>query len=116
MIRMIRLGTVMWIVVIAAVGYAMFQVKFEVARLDAHLAQVNGDIAASREATRVLNAEWSLLSDPQRLDRLNQSYLHLVPITGAQIGRIDQIPLRAQAAAQNPQLASAPIASKGIAP
>jgi hypothetical protein len=39
-----------------------------------------------------------------------------VPITGAQIGRIDQIPLRAQAAAQNPQLASAPIASKGIAP
>ncbi|HUE19628.1 MAG TPA: hypothetical protein VMQ63_07635 [Stellaceae bacterium] len=113
MIGMIRLGTVLWIVVIAAVGYAMFQVKFEVTRLDQHLGDINRDIAASREATRVLNAEWSLLSDPQRLDRLNQSYLHLTPVTGAQIGRIDQIPLRAQAVAQNPQLASAPMPSKG---
>jgi hypothetical protein len=113
MIGMIRLGTVLWIVVIAAVGYAMFQVKFEVTRLDVHLAQINDDIATSREATRVLNAEWSLLSDPQRLDRLNQSYLHLTPVTGAQIGRIDQIPLRTPAAAQNPQLASAPMPSKG---
>jgi hypothetical protein len=116
MIRVIRFSTVAWIVVIAAVGYAMFQVKFEVARLDEHLAQLNRQIVASHEATRVLNAEWSLLSDPQRLDRLNQSYLHLVPVMGSQIGHIDQIPLRAAGAPQHPQLASAPQSSKGVAP
>lgn len=103
---MIRLATILWTLAVVVAGYAMFQVKYEVGRLEDRLTQLNHDIAAARDENRVLNAEWSLLSDPQRLDRLNQTYLHLTPVGTAQIGSLDHIPFR-PGAAPAPMLAKA---------
>jgi hypothetical protein len=58
------------------------------------LARLNRQIADSREATRVLNAEWSFLTQPTRLSALSKRYLNLAPIGAAQLGSIDAIPLR----------------------
>ena len=91
---MIRPGSALWIAVILLVGYAMFQVKYEVARQDEELARINRQIAATREATRVLNAEWSFLTQPSRLSALEKRHLHLVPIGTAQLGDTAAIPLR----------------------
>jgi len=103
---MIRLTTILWMLAVMIAGYAMFQVKYEVVRLEDRLAQLNHDVAAARDESRVLNAEWSLLSDPQRLDRLNQTFLHLSPVGTAQIGSIDHIPFR-PGTAPTPMLAKA---------
>jgi hypothetical protein len=103
---MIRLATILWTLAVMIAGYAMFQVKYEVSRLEDRLAQLNHDVTAAREESRVLNAEWSLLSDPQRLDRLNKTFLHLSPVGTAQIGSIDHIPFR-PGAAPAPMLAKA---------
>ena len=91
---MIRLGTVLWLLLVAASGYAMFQIKYEVMKLDDELARINRQIVASRESTRVLGAEWSFLNQPDRLDRLAKRYLSLKPIATAQIGSIDSLPRR----------------------
>jgi hypothetical protein len=104
---MIRLSTILWLLAVMAAGYAMFQVKYQVGLLEDRLAQLNHDIAASREETRVLDAEWSLLSDPQRLDRLNKTFLHLTPVATAQIGGIDQVPFRPGYSVAAPMLAKA---------
>jgi hypothetical protein len=104
---MLRLSTILWTLVVLAAGSAMFQVKYEVGLLEDRLAQLNRDIAASREETRVLDAEWSLLSDPQRLDRLNKTFLHLMPVAAAQIGGIDRVPLRPGYSVAAPMLAKA---------
>lgn len=115
---MIRLGTILWGLLVIAAGAAMFQVKYQVVRLENELTGLNREIASSREATRVLHAEWSLLSDPQRLARLNDNFLHLAPVTASQLGGVDrlaQIPLRAAGARPGPLLAAAP-AKGGIAP
>jgi hypothetical protein len=104
---MIRLSTILWTLAVMVAGYAMFQVKYEVGLLEDRLTQLNHDIAASREETRVLDAEWSLLSDPQRLDRLNKTFLHLTPVATAQIGSLDQIPFRPGYSVQAPMLAKA---------
>lgn len=108
---MIRLSTILWTLAVVIAGYAMFQVKFHVAKLDDELTRLNHQIAVTREETRVLAAEWTLLDDPQRLDQLNGVSLKLQPIAPAQIvqpAQINQIPMRnAPAAAAAPQVASA---------
>jgi len=91
---MIRPSTALWASAVIVVGYAMFQVKYEVMQQEDQLARINRQIADSREAVRVLNAEWSFLTQPTRLGELSKRYLNLVPIGTAQLGSIDAIPLR----------------------
>jgi hypothetical protein len=105
----IRISTIFWIAAVIIAGYAMFQVKYHVARLDDEFARLNRQIATTREETRVLRAEWTLLDDPQRLDRLNSAFLKLQPIMPAQIvtpAQLDQLPMR-NPASTLPQVASA---------
>jgi hypothetical protein len=91
---MIRPSTVFWSAAVILVGYALFQVKYEVMQQESELARVTKKIAESREAVRVLNAEWSFLNQPARLSELAKRHLSLVPIGTAQLGSIAAIPLR----------------------
>ena len=91
---MIRLGTALWLLLVAASGYAMFEIKYAVMKLEDEVTRINRQIVASRESTRVLGAEWSFLNQPDRLDRLAKRYLSLRPIATAQLGAIDTLPRR----------------------
>lgn len=91
---MIRSSTLLWAAVVVALGYVMFQVKYEVMQQESQLATIHRQIAESRELIRVLNAEWSFLTQPARLETLAHRYLNLVPIGTAQLGSISAIPLR----------------------
>jgi len=91
---MIRPGTILWALCVVLVSYALFQMKYEVMRQETRLAALDKQITESREAVRVLNAEWSYLNQPSRLDELRKRYLTLVPIGTAQLGSIAAIPLR----------------------
>ena len=89
---MIRATTIRWIALVACVGYGMFQVKYEVQQLEDELARVNKSIASSKNAIHVLNAEWSFLTQPNRLDQMTKRYLTLGPIGNPQIGQLDGLP------------------------
>ena len=106
---MMRLSTWLWLALVAAVGYAIFQVKYEVMQLEDELARVNRSIDNDRDAMRVLNAEWSYLNQPARLDQLRQRYLALTPIGRAQLGSLDQVPFRPADKAEAPDGTSAPV-------
>ena len=117
---MIRLGTIAWVLLVAASGYAMFQVKYEVAKLEDELARLDRRIVESREATRVLGAEWSFLNQPARLDQLSKRYLGLHPLLPAQLSSLDSLPRRSQTppaavAAAPPPVASLPAAVPRLA-
>jgi hypothetical protein len=107
---MIRTSTVLWSAAVIVVGYAMFQVKYEVQQQEEALARLDRQIVEGREAIRVLNAEWSFLTQPARLSELSQRYLKLAPISVAQIGNLDAIPLR-DAAPPTPPAPPAPVAA-----
>jgi hypothetical protein len=92
---MIRLGSVLWMLLAASIGYAMFQVKYEVAQLDEQLVRIHRDIAADQESIHVLKAEWAFLTQPKRLDELSKRYLALSPIGTAKLGALDAAPMRA---------------------
>jgi hypothetical protein len=104
---MFRLATWGWLGVVALAGFATYEVKYQVARVDEDLGRVNRAIDTDRDQLRVLSAEWSYLTQPARLDQLRQRHLALVPVTRAQLGSLDQIPFRSGEAAPA-AVASAP--------
>ncbi len=67
---------------------------------EAELSKVRKLEAAIRfeeETIDVLKADWSLLTQPSRLQRLAEAYrdeLHLVPVEAHQIARIEELPAR----------------------
>ena len=67
---------------------------------EAELSKVRKLEAAIRfeeETIDVLKADWSLLTQPARLQKLAEAYrdeLHLVPVEAHQIGDIDELPER----------------------
>ncbi len=95
----IRPGTIVWFCIVVAVGYAMFQVKYEVMQQEQTLAGINKQIAGDRDQIRVLEAEWSYLSRPNRLEQLASRFLQLQSMNAAQIANIGDVPLRADAQA-----------------
>jgi len=115
----IRPGTIVWFCVVVAVGYAMFQVKYEVMQQEQTLAGINKQIADDRDQIRVLNAEWSYLTRPARIEELSARFFHLGNVSAAQILPLDAVPERADAGATlapppvtaNPNAAAAHIAA-----
>lgn len=114
----IRPGTIVWFCVVVAVGYAMFQVKYEVMQQEQTLASINKQIADDREQIRVLNAEWSYLTRPSRIEELSARFLHLGSVNAIQILPLSAVPERADAGAPlaaSPAPSSAPAAVPHLA-
>ncbi len=104
----IRPGTIVWFCIVIAVGYAMFQVKYEVMQQEQTLASLNKQITEGREQIRVLNAEWSYLTRPSRIEELSARFLHLNGMNSAQILPLSTVPERPDASAPS---ASTPAAT-----
>jgi hypothetical protein len=96
---MIRLGTFIWLAVLTMIGVGLYQVELGVLAKEAELKQINRQIDANREATHVLEAEWSYLNDPTRLADLTRRYTDLAPATPTQIAGFDRLVPRPPAGA-----------------
>lgn len=88
---MIRIGTIVWFVVLAMLGIGLFQVKYAVQTKERELRTVNRQITADREAMRVLEAEWSYLNDPVRLADLTRRHTDLAPVMAGQIATFESL-------------------------
>ena len=88
---MIRIGTIIWFVVLAMLGVGLFQVKYAVQAKERDLRAVNRQITADRQILRVLEAEWSYLNDPVRLADLTRRHTDLVPAMASQIAGFDSL-------------------------
>jgi hypothetical protein len=88
---MIRLGTFIWLALLTMIGVGLYQVELGVLAKESELKQINRQIDANREATHVLEAEWSYLNDPTRLADLARRYTDLAPATPTQIAGFDRL-------------------------
>ena len=92
---MIGLGTVFWLILVSATGFAMFGVKYQVQALEDELARTNRAAAAEEHELRVLDAEWAYLTRPETLEAMNRQFLSLGPIATKQLhATASDIPLR----------------------
>jgi hypothetical protein len=103
---MIRQPTLVALALCMALGFSLFQVKYDVQALEEQLIKIDRQAAADQEAIHVLKAEWSFLTKPVRLAELSDRHLPLHPLTAAQIGDFDQLALRGDRSAE-PQVAAA---------
>jgi cell division protein FtsL len=100
---MIRLGTLFWLVLVSATGFAMFGVKYQVQALEDELARTNRATAAEEHELRVLEAEWAYLTRPATLEAMNRQFLSLSPIATKQLHTTAaDIPLRPPPPAEPP--------------
>jgi hypothetical protein len=91
---MIRLGAIVWLLVLGLLGVGLFQVKYEVQAREAELRQVRRQVDANVAAIRVLEAEWSYLNDLSRLNDLARRHIDLSPTTPSQIRAFSELPAR----------------------
>ena len=90
--------TLMWLGLATAAVMGLFALKFEVHSLEAELAALNLSIGSDVEAIHVLQAEWSFLNRPTRLQRGVVQYLDLRPVLANQVVGIGQLPARPEVA------------------
>jgi hypothetical protein len=99
MMRLVNIVLVAAMLIGMSVVYA---IKYDSGRASANLVRLERAIGQEREAIATLNAEWSLLNQPRRLQEFAEryhSYLDLDRLAPDQIATIDDIPMRNPATA-----------------
>lgn len=69
-------------------GFLLFKVKYEVVEIEQKLAQTQQQIVREKETIHILKAEWSHLNEPQRLKKLAEKYLDIIPMSTEQIAAV----------------------------
>jgi hypothetical protein len=81
---MIRPFTCVCFMLACGSGLYLYQAKHRVQTIDREIEKVVRATSELREQTRVLHAEWTLQSDPQRLQALSDQLLNLKTVTPGQ--------------------------------
>lgn len=90
-----RRSTLLWSILCLAVVIGLFVVKHWVQDLEDRLHALNAEILADRDATQVLEAEWSYLNQPARLEALSRKLLGMEPPSADQTLTLDDFRLHA---------------------
>ncbi len=89
-----RRSTLLWLVLCSAVVIGLFIVKHRVQDLEDRLKALNAEILSDRDATQVLEAEWSYLNQPARLEALSRKLLGMEPPSAGQTLTLDELRLQ----------------------
>jgi hypothetical protein len=130
---MSKLAAAFWLGLVVATGFTTFKIKYAVQDIEEELNRVRKHMIAEQQEMRVLAAEWTYLTQPERLAELNRRFLQLAPMAMKPLQpRIEDLPLRAPpppppdivvaahtappaAAAPTPQVAAPPAAAPAAA-
>jgi len=91
---MIGRTTLLWLALAAFVVFGLFHVKYEVASLEEELGRLNAATLREQNQIHVLEAEWSYLNRPSRLEELAERYLELKPLAPEQLTTLSALPKR----------------------
>ena len=84
-----------WVMLFGATGYTLFHITFEVEALEAELTRLNRQIVKEQEAVHVLEAEWSYLNRPERIETLSETLLPMLgQVNPSQVLRLEDLPAR----------------------
>lgn len=84
-----------WVFMVAATGYALFHITFQVEALEGQLAELNEQIRDEREKIHNLKAEWAFSTRLDWIETLGERHLpDLERMSPAQALNIEDIPFR----------------------
>ncbi len=88
-----RRSTLFVVCMASAVGFGLFQLKYEVMKLENQHKHVRRSIKNTHEAISILNAEWSHLTSPDRLQKLVEKHLEIESVSGSQMISLRNVPV-----------------------
>ena len=94
---MIRWLQVVCVVAAAASAVFVFQIKYRAEAVAEQASQLQRELDQENETQSLLDAEWSLLIQPARVQALVERHndvLKLKPLDPSQITRIENLPMR----------------------
>ncbi|MEZ5812068.1 MAG: hypothetical protein R3D45_11715 [Rhizobiaceae bacterium] len=92
---MFRTTDIVLIAVMVSAAAFTYKTKHDAERQLSEMRRVEADIRSERDTIDVLKADWSLLTQPSRLQRLSEIYqgeLDLKPVEAHQIVGFDELP------------------------
>ncbi|MBQ4875147.1 MAG: hypothetical protein HRK26_03420 [Rickettsiaceae bacterium H1] len=72
------------LLLLAGIGM-LFGIKYNVANLQKQLSNIENEIDEIQNTIKIIEAEWSYLTQPARLEKLAEKYLKLEPILYSQV-------------------------------
>ncbi len=90
---MLRFVTIFFAILVIGVSAGLYHVKYSFDRMERQALVLKSEIASEREAIRILEAEWSVLNRPARLQSLTDRFLDLKPVEAVQIVGFDDLPV-----------------------
>lgn len=93
-----RALTAISVLALGGVAYGMYQLAYEVKRLEDELIALNRSISQERETAEVMKAEWTFLTRPDRLQARVDRHLKLESAPPHRMVALGDLPLRPDAA------------------
>ncbi|WP_375464659.1 hypothetical protein [uncultured Methylobacterium sp.] len=93
---MIRLLNLLAVVGLVASAIYAYSIKYDTLYQGAQVSKLKSGLHAERQAIAVLRAEWQLLTRPDRLQAAVEKHLALEPIGTSHLGRLADLPARAE--------------------
>ena len=90
--RLVKHTTALLTVLAVGLALVLFSIKYQVQDLKDQLNGINQHIVAEQRALHILHAEWSHLTDPERLMALAKNHLDLEPLLPEQLGSFAALP------------------------
>ncbi len=90
--RLVKNITAIFGVLAVGLALVLFSIKYQVQDLKEELGEITRQIVAEQQALHILHAEWSYLTDPERLMVLSTKHLDLEPLVPEQLGSFAALP------------------------
>ena len=84
-----------WLLGAAITGMGLYGIAYEVEQMEKELAALEREIIEERKSIHVLEAEWTYLARPERIEDLSGQFLpRMQSLTAVRIGGYDALPFR----------------------
>lgn len=80
-----RQAAALCLLVATGLAVMLMAINYQIRHLEREVADLEKRIAADRQETRVLKAEFNFLTEPERLRRVSETVLGLVPVEPGQV-------------------------------
>jgi cell division protein FtsL len=88
---MISRSALFGVLISTCIAVCLFQLKHKVNEQERELAQIHSKMHKTQEAIHILQAEWSYLNEPGRLQKLAEKHLKLAPSDAVQLVSYENI-------------------------
>jgi cell division protein FtsL len=91
---MMRLVNIVLVLTVLGSGFVLYTLEHATRAAERRIVEIETDIAAEAESIKLLKAEWSNLTRPERLQKLAEERLGLKPIIPTQMISVGELAAR----------------------